>query len=34
MQYRQLWSARLDAFGEALEAKQKQRAKKRQRSKK
>ncbi len=30
-QYRQLWSARLDAFGEALEAKQKQRVKKRKR---
>lgn len=32
-QYRQLWSARLDAFGAALEAKQTRRAKKRQRSK-
>jgi DNA-binding transcriptional ArsR family regulator len=32
-QYRQLWSARLDAFGEALEAKQTRRTKARQRSK-
>jgi DNA-binding transcriptional ArsR family regulator len=33
-QYRQLWSARLDAFGDALETKQRQRAEKRMRSKK
>lgn len=34
VQYRQLWSARLDAFGEALEVKQKRRSKDRQRRKK
>lgn len=33
MQYRQLWIARLDAFGEALERKQQQRAQKRRRNK-
>ena len=31
-QYRRLWSTRLDAFGNALDAKQKQRAVKRRRS--
>lgn len=33
-QYRQLWSARLDAFGYALETKQKRRAQKRRRNRK
>jgi DNA-binding transcriptional ArsR family regulator len=33
-QYRQLWSARLDAFGSALEAKQKRRAEKRRKGNK